>query len=113
MTLHGGIAPCVDAGMLKCKKCERGAKYDKAHLPTCKESNAYKLKLKNNGRKLVSDKRGGQTNPFTRANGDAFFSPGSIQMVLVVLLLHKIQAQKYPQKNRQTHFLTICCLLKR
>jgi hypothetical protein len=63
--------------MLKCKKCERGPKYNKAHHPTCKQSNAYKFKLKNGGRakKLVSDERRGQTNPFTRADGDAFFQP--------------------------------------
>jgi hypothetical protein len=58
MTLCGGIELRVDAGTLKCKKCERGAKYNKAHHPTCKQSNAYKFKLKT-GRttKLVSDER--------------------------------------------------------
>jgi hypothetical protein len=31
MTLPGGIELNVDAEMLKCKKFERGAKYNKAH----------------------------------------------------------------------------------
>jgi hypothetical protein len=69
-------------------------KYKKPHHPTYSESNFYKRNshrftsssdpsawvtannnLKNNGRKLAPDERGGQTNPFTRADGDAFFEP--------------------------------------
>jgi hypothetical protein len=63
----------IDETIVKCKKCERGPKYNKAHHPTCKESNAYKKKK--NGRKSSANKRGGKTNPFTRVDGEAFFQP--------------------------------------
>ena len=94
-TLRGGIELRVDTGTLKCKACERGPRYKKGHHPTCTESDYYKFNsggptpsaramadhkaakrnLKNNLRKLASEERGGHTNPFTRADGDAFFEP--------------------------------------
>jgi hypothetical protein len=85
----------VDAGTLACKKCERGENYKKPHHPTCEKSRKYKFNcggpppsaramadentaknnLKKNGRKLAPNERGGQTNPVTRAHGEAFFEP--------------------------------------
>jgi hypothetical protein len=53
MTLPGVIELSVDAGTLKCKKCERGPKYNNAYHLTCKESDVYK-NLKKNGRKIIT-----------------------------------------------------------